>query len=84
MQNINRKNTLSLNMRVHPKTAIRRQNDANYLQKNIQFLEENVISNKDINRDSENHNIFDQKLALSFEQETFDERLILKNIDSLP
>jgi hypothetical protein len=24
MQNINRKNTLSLNMRVHPKTAIRR------------------------------------------------------------
>ena len=84
MQNINRKNTLSLNMRVHPKTAIRRQNDANYLQKNIQFLEENIISNKDINRDSENHNIFDQKLALSFEQETFDERLILKNIDSLP
>ena len=71
-------------MRVHPKTAIRRQNDANYLQKNIQFLEENIISNKDINRDSENHNIFDQKLALSFEQETFDERLILKNIDSLP
>jgi hypothetical protein len=54
------------------------------LQKNIQFLEENIISNKDINRDSENHNIFDQKLALSFEQETFDERLILKNIDSLP
>lgn len=84
MQNNNRKNTLSLNMRVHPKTAIRRQNDANYLQKNIQFLEENIISNKDINRDSENHNIFDQKLALSFEQETFDERLILKNIDSLP
>lgn len=35
MQNINRKNTLSLNMRVHPKTAIRRQNDANSLQKNL-------------------------------------------------